>query len=323
MTQYFSQLYQKMNTLRGRRIFIVPTRFGFVYAGFLILILLSAINYSNSLSHILCFLLASMGWVAMHHSYRNVAKVELINGYAEPVFAGQVIHFKLVLENRSHSTSYQVLIASKQSKSQSWNLFIRWGGFDHRYTIARLNSVEKTTVDYRIPSARRGYQLLGQLRVASQFPLGLYNTWSYFSSDAKALIYPLAQGELPLPKSSDSGDQITDPNQKGNDDFSGLNNYRTGDPLRAIAWKALARDDVLRIKHFTGYQGGRLMLSWTDVVELADTETRLSQLCKWILQADEAGLDYGLNLPNFSIKYGSGDSHCHRCLTALALYQNE
>jgi len=323
MTQYFSQLYQKINTFRGRRVFIVPTRFGFIYGGFLILILLGAINYSNSLGHILCFLLASMGWVAMHHSYRNVAKVELINGYADPVYAGQAIHFNLVFENRSHSISYQILLASKQTKSQSWNLFKRWGGFEHDYIIARLNSVEKTTVNYRIPSSRRGYQLLGQLRVSSQFPLGLYNTWSYFNSDAKALIYPMAQGELPLPKSSDYGDQITDPNQKGNDDFSGLNNYRSGDPLRAIAWKALARDDVLRIKQFTGYQGGQLMLSWNDVVELAGTEARLSQLCKWVLQADEAGLDYGLSLPNTSIKYGHGDSHRHHCLTALALYQNE
>tara|TARA_R110001606_G_scaffold399310_1_gene584683 strand:- start:17942 stop:18913 length:972 start_codon:yes stop_codon:yes gene_type:complete len=323
MTQYFSQLYQKIKTLRGRRVFIVPTRFGFIYGGFLILILLGAINYSNSLGHILCFLLASMGWVAMHHSYRNVAKVEFINGYADPVFVGQAINFNLVFENRSQHTSYQILLASKQTKSHSWNPFKRLGGFDHNSTIARLKSLEKTTVTYRIPSSQRGYQLLGQLRIASQFPLGLYNTWSYFSSDTKALIYPKAQGKLPLPKSNYSGEERSDSSQKGNDDFSGLSNYRSGDPLRAIAWKAFARDDVLRIKQFTGYQGGQLMLSWNDIVGLADTETRLSQLCQWVLQADETGLDYGLNLPDVSIKYGCGDSHRHLCLTALALYKHE
>lgn len=323
MTETFSQLYQKLNTLRGRRVFIIPTRFGFVYGGFLVLILLGAINYSNSLGHILCFLLASMGWVAMHHSYRNLAKVEFINAYAEPVFAGQAINFNLVFKNRSRNISHEILLASKQSKSQSWNPFRHLGGFAHNYTIAQLKSIEMTTVDYRIPSLHRGYQVLGQLRVASLFPLGLYNTWSYFNSDAKALIYPIASGELPLPKSSDAGNEIADSDQKGNDDFSGLSNYRSGDPLHAIAWKALARDDVLRIKQFTGYQGGQLMLSWNDVVEIPDIETRLSQLCKWILQADEAGLCYGLNLPNTFIKYGYGDSHRHLCLSALALYENE
>jgi uncharacterized protein (DUF58 family) len=323
MTLYFSQLFQKFNTLRGRRIFIVPTRFGFVYAGFLILILLGAINYSNSLGHLLCFLLASMGWVVMHHSYRNVAKVELIDANADPVFADQAINFKLIIENRSHNTSYQVLLANKQSISTSWNLFKRWGGFTDSFTIARLNSIEKTAVNYRISSLRRGYQVLGQLRVASQFPVGLYNTWSYFNSDAKALVYPMPQGELPLPKSSDPGGERTDLNQKGDDDFSGLNNYRLGDPLHAIAWKALARDDVLRIKQFSGYQGGQLMLSWQDVIQLSNTEARLSQLCKWVLQADEAGLNYGLNLPNTSIDYGYGNRHRHTCLSALALYENE
>jgi len=323
MTRSFSQLAQKINTLRGRRVFIVPTRFGFVYGGFLILILLGAINYSNSLGHILCFLLASMGWIAMHHSYRNVAKVELINGYAAPVFAGQAIHFNLVFDNRAPNTSYQIILASKRSKSDSWNPFKRLGGFEHNDTISQLKSVEKTTVTYRVPSLRRGYQELGQVRVASQFPLGLYNTWSYFSSDVKALIYPIAQGILPLPNLGDSGEQISDLNQKGHDDFAGLNNYRAGDPLRAIAWKALARDDALRIKQFTGYQGGQLMLSWKDVSEYPDIEARLSQLCQWILQADEAGLSYGLELPNATIKYGYGESHRHLCLTALALYDNE
>ena len=316
MTQSVSQLIHKINTLRGRRVFIVPTRFGFVYGGFLVLILLGAINYSNSLGHILCFLLASMGWIAMHHSYRNVAKVEFINAYAMPVFAGQAINFNLVFENRASNTSYQIHLASKSSQSDSWNPFKRLGGFEHHHTIAQLSRVEKTTVNYHLPSMRRGYQALGQLRVASQFPLGLYNTWSYFSSDAKALIYPVAQGTLPLPNLGDAGDQRADSNQKGNDDFAGLNNYRSGDPLRAIAWKALARDD-------TGYQGGQLMLSWKDVSELPDTETRLSQLCQWILHADEAGLNYGLELPNTSIKYGYGESHRHLCLTTLALYENE
>lgn len=323
MTQYLSQLYQRISAVRGRRVFIIPTRFGFIYGGFLLLILLGAINYSNSLGHILCFLLASMGWVAMHHSYRNVAKIELINGYANPVFAGQAINFTLLFENRSNTTSYQIELTSKQSKSRSWNLFKRLSGFAHHVTIAQLKSDETVTVHYPVPSLRRGYQSLGQIRIASQFPLGLYNTWSYFTSDAKALVYPQAQGVLPLPTSRDSGDQTTDPSQKGNDDFSGLNSYRTGDPLRAIAWKALARDDVLRIKQFTGYQGGQLMLSWDDVSQLTDNEARLSQLTKWVLQADTAGIDYGLNLPNNFINYGYGDLHRHHCLSALALFDND
>ncbi|MDT8370810.1 MAG: DUF58 domain-containing protein [Gammaproteobacteria bacterium] len=323
MTQYLSQLYQRLNAVRGRRVFIIPTRFGFIYAGFLILILLGAINYSNSLGHVLCFLLASMGWVAMHHSYRNVAKIEFINAYANPVFAGQAIKFNLLFENRCHRTSYQIELTSKQSKSRSWNPFERLGGFAHNYTITQLKAGDTITVHYPVPSLRRGYQSLGQIRIASQFPLGLYHTWSYFTSDTKVLVYPQPLGALALPLSKDSGDQITDPTQKGNDDFSGLNTYRAGDPLRAIAWKALARDDVFRIKQFTGYQGGQLMLSWDAVAQVADHEARLSQLCKWILQADEAGIDYGLNLPNRFINYGYGDVHRHHCLTALALFDNE
>jgi len=322
MTEYFSQLYQRFNTLRGRRVFIVPTRFGFVYGGFLILILLGAINYSNSLGHILCFLLASMGWVAMHHSYLNLAKIEFITGYANPVFAGQIINYNLVFENKSHRPSYQIELTTKQTQASSWNPFKRLTGFMHSYIVAQLHAGETISIRYPITSQHRGYFTLGELRVASQFPLGLYNTWSYFSCNAQCLVYPNPLGDLPLPKTSDTGQQTHVQHQTGNDDFSGLNNYRAGDPLRAIAWKALARDDVLRIKQFTGYQGGQLMLSWDDVAQLTDTEMRLSQLCNWVLQAEQAGINYGLSLPNVFINYGCGDHHRHHCLKALALYDN-
>lgn len=323
MASYFGQLIQTVNARRGRRVFIVPTRFGFVYAGFLVLILLGAINYNNSLGHILCFLLASMGWVAMHHSYRNLSKIELMTAYANPVFAGQSIHFNMIIENRCRHRSYQIELSSKQVNSPSWNPFKRLGGFNHSYMIATLPADETSTIHYHIPSPHRGYQALGQVRIASQFPLGLFNTWSYFSTDVHALVYPSAQGSLALPDSVDSGDQISSQIHKGNDDFSGLNNYRAGDPLRAIAWKALARDDVLRIKQFTGYQGGQLMLTWADTAQLIDQEARLSQLCLWVLQAEEQGIHYGLSLPNTVINFAYGDTHRHRCLTALALFDNE
>ena len=321
MTFTFRQLYRRFNQLRGRRIFIVPTRFGFVYAGFLLLILLGAINYSNSLGHVLCFLLGSLGLVAMLHTYRNLAKIELNHAFSEHVFCGERINFTVLFDNKSHHNSYQLNVASKQLLSPTFNPFRLFKGYKHHHQVTVLKAQQTTTMSINLVSERRGRKALGSIRIASQFPLGLYNTWTYFNTNAYALVYPKPIGRLPLPTATDTCQQSNHHKQIGVDDFSGFDIYRTGDPIHAIAWKAMARDDVMRTKQFSSSQGGNVMLSWQDVAPLRDTEARLSQLCQWILDAEAAGINYGLSLATTTINYGHGQQHHHRCLSALALYE--
>ena len=63
---------------------------------------------------------------------------------------------------------------------------------------------------------------------------------------------------------------------------------------------------------------------WFDIerVPAADGETRLSMLCRAVLDAEQAGVRYGLRLGNNVITPESGEAHQQRCLRALALYGN-
>lgn len=49
-------------------------------------------------------------------------------------------------------------------------------------------------------------------------------------------------------------------------------------------------------------------------------EARLSQLCRWILDAEQSGVSYGLRLPHLIIPTAIGITHQRRCLEALALF---
>jgi len=51
-----------------------------------------------------------------------------------------------------------------------------------------------------------------------------------------------------------------------------------------------------------------------------DVETRLSVLARWVLDAEEAGLSWGLRLPGGEIPQAHGTAHTHACLKALALH---
>ena len=85
--------------LTQRRIFIIPTKTGLLFAVVLVLMLIGAINYNLSLGHALVFLLGGLGMVAMVHTFRNLVALRLMPGRADRVFAGETARFTVHLEN--------------------------------------------------------------------------------------------------------------------------------------------------------------------------------------------------------------------------------
>jgi uncharacterized protein (DUF58 family) len=105
----------------------------------------------------------------------------------------------------------------------------------------------------------------------------------------------------------------------GNDDFSGLRGYQRSDSPRHVAWKAVARNEDMLTKQFTGEAAAELWLDWARLAQF-NVEQRLSRLAGWVLEAERSGVHYGLRLPGVEIAPGRGDAHRGACLQALALH---
>ena len=134
------------------------------------------------------------------------------------------------------------------------------------------------------------------------------------------LVYPTPETELaPLPESQ-AATGFGGALGKGDDDFAGLRAYHPGDSPRRIAWKAVARTGVYTTKVFSGAAGTDLWLDLADTPASLDIEQRLSRLTRWVIDATQNGLHYGLRLPDREIELGAGDPHQARCLEALALF---
>lgn len=302
------------------RIYILPTKFGYLLAFILFVMLLGAINYSNSMAHLLVFLLVSLCHIAMLYTHKNIAKIKLKYASAEPVFMGESAQFNVVLDNQSDNDVYQVKLALKKASSakQSWFSFL--SGFENKNTLPHIQARQTATATVQRKPIKRGYQALGKVRISSHFPLGLFVSWTQFDSSDTVLVYPRPIGELPLPSSLGDGEQSISSSSPGHDDFAGFKKYRSGDPHHAIAWKSLAKNDVLRTKQFTTAQNQRCIIRWEDAQGY--TEVRLSQLCKWLVEADKQQCSIRLELPKQIIDFGVGQQHLQSCLTALALYEN-
>lgn len=299
----------------------MPSRAGYGFAALILLMLLGAINYNNSLGHLLSFLLAGIGHVVMHHSYRNARYLDCRPGQPLPVFAGQPLKLPIYLDNpRNHALTAIDIAYCPNVAKRRWNPLQNFSQYQTLAHAAQIPGQQSLLLQIAIPTDKRGWLDLGRLRLSSVFPLGLFFCWSFIDSNRRVLVYPQPKGQLPLPDSGSSGVQQQQLQHAGRDEFAGFQKYRDGDARHQIAWKALARDDVMRTKQFSQPKGSQLTLDWLAVADLSGIESKLSQLCQWVLQADAAGRSYSLRLPHQQIASGLGDAHRQQCLKALALY---
>jgi uncharacterized protein (DUF58 family) len=290
--------------LTQRRIYILPTGQGVLFAATVGLLLIGSINYNLSLGYVLTFLLAALGVVTILHTWRNLAQLVLRPGRVSPVFAGEHAVFAVTLENRAAFDRVAVGVALAPA-APAW---------------ADVAIQGAASVPIAARAERRGYLELARLRVFTTYPLGLFRAWSNVELDQRCLVYPRPEaGDPPLPQGSPlSGDG--GPQGRGSEDFAGLREYHPGDSMRHVAWKAYARGDQLLTKQFAGRAGRELWLDWEGLPGHFTVEQKLSRLARWVLAAEAQGESYGLRLPGRGLAPGNGARHRDDCLAALALF---
>lgn len=294
---------QTAQTLTRRRVYILPTRTGWLFAVVLIAMLIGAINYENNLAYALTFLLASVGVVSILHTYRNLGGLGVRAGQCRPVFAGDVAVFPVAVTN-----------GDAQSR-----LALEFIPGDGEPRVVDLAPRSTTWIELHQPTMRRGRRPLGRLTICTRFPLGLLRAWSQVQLRQHCVVYPRPEAEAALPPPA-GGRGAGSAGAQGADDFASLRGYQPGDSLRQVHWKALAREQGLLSKQYSGSGGGsELYFDYASLTAM-DGEARLSRLCRWVLDAERAGLRYGLTLPGGTLPIGTGPAHQQQCLEALAFF---
>lgn len=290
--------------LLGRRsLYILPTREGVYFGATLAVIFLAAVNYGNGLAYILTFLLSAIGVVAILQTHRNLSGVRVGAGGVEAVFAGQPATFHLVLGNETAIARYAVEVGVEQRS--------------YRVDIAPRDAA---TVPIVVPTAKRGYVEAPAVKIRTRYPLGLWRAWSRsLPLASRCLVYPVPAAARPLPDVPDVDGSAERGRALEGDEFTGLREYRAGDSMQRVAWKKLAAGQGWHTKQFASAAGRFVWLDW-DALPVRDTEERLSLLCRWVLDAEQQGIAYGLRLPTVTLAPGIGTVHRDRCLEALAVF---
>ncbi|MBV9345797.1 MAG: DUF58 domain-containing protein [Gammaproteobacteria bacterium] len=288
--------------LERRRLYILPSRSGLAFCVLLLLMLLAGLNYGNSLALLLTFVLSGFMLVAMQQCHRNLLGLQLQSASAPPAFAGEPAALLLALGGEA--TARPRLAASLPGATAG---------------SADLPAYQGATLAVPVPPQRRGVLRLSRVRLETRHPFGLFCCWTWLHAPFELLVYPAPHGSLPMPDS----DLRPGTRRRGSgaleDEWLGLRPFRDGDSPRRVDWKAYAREAPLLVKEYEAAASDVRLFDFARV-PLADPEARLSQLARWIVDAEQQGERYALRLPGRTLPAQRGPAHRHRCLAALARF---
>ena len=281
-----------------RHVYILPTRYGWLFALLLVLMLVASLNYDNNPAYLLTFLLFSLAANGMYFTWRNLYGLELRLHSPEPVFAGEDLAIRLH-PSRGSRPALAFCLAEQVSLSDL--------------------EQESAAVELRIPTRQRGWMQPGELEITTSYPLGLFRAWSILEL-AEALVYPRPASEAELPPGGSGEQDDKSSEREGDEEFYALRDFKPGDPLSHIHWKGVARERGLMTKQFSGPGVEEpVVIDW-DTFAPNDAETRLSLMTRLVIDAEQAGRAYGLSLPGSEISPALGTRQFHRCLKTLALF---
>ncbi len=289
-------------TLATRRVYILPTRAGFAFAALLLLMLLAGLNYANSIALIVTFLLAGFALIAMHLTHRNLVGLALRGVATTDAFVGEHGRLLLTLDNTADTPRIGIECETDETERSPVD----------------VPATGSARAELGISLARRGRLRLDRIRISTSFPFGLFRAWSYAHLPMELLAWPAPRGRRDPPAESTSGGQATAVHRAGDEQWSSLRAFRSGDSPRQVAWAAYARGRGLLVKVYESPAAHHRTFDFDRVP--GEVEQRLEQMSAWIVDAHARGESYGLRIGGEALPPSSGSEHRERCLDALALY---
>ncbi len=282
--------------LHRQRIYIVPTGFGAAFTVLLLVMMVGSLNYSNNAALLLTCVLGAATSISMLVAFRTLNGLHVRNLRAGHATAGQPIDVVFDFQ------------ASRLRQAIRLDLV----GGTHAFDVDG-----RTEVTVSIPTEHRGWLTVPRFRIWTTWPWGLFRAWSWVRPNHAVLVWPRPElaGPSPTLLAEDNRRQRL---HRG-EDLASLRDYRSGDSLRHVAWKASARHDTLLVKDYEQPEARQeWQLDWRHLRGL-DNEARIARLARWLGEAQAQGRQCSLWLPNEVIDLGSGTAHYARCMSALAL----
>lgn len=285
-----------------RNLYIVPTGFGALWLGGLLLLQVVAIQLQSNGPLLLSFLMLALFLLALHLTHFNLQGLELRCGEPPHAFAGEPAPYPLEIRIPERCEGLRLRLGNGQPDGPR-----SLPAGCHRLTVAWRPT-------------RRGRLRPGRLVLSTTAPLGLFVCWSRWDPPRPQLILPAPLrgpvGRLQAEGSPAAVESGAIGRPEGGALWHDLRPHRPEDGPGRLAWKLLAQGRGPHAKRFGEPLDEAPLLCPAAGVAL---EPALRHLCAAILRLHAEGGSYGLAVGGRRLAPGQGREHRDRCLELLAL----
>ena len=284
-----------------RNLYIVPSRFGFLWLGGLLLLQVVAIQLQSNGPLLLSFLMLGLFLLTLHLTHFNLQGLELRCGEPLPAFVGQAAAYPLEIRCPERCEGLRLRLGNEAPDAAR-----SLPAGTHRLNVAWTPT-------------RRGRQRPGRLRLFTSAPLGLFVCWSRWDPPRPQLILPAPhRGPVGRRDAAESPEAAPGGgfSREGGDSWQDLRPHRPEDGPGRLAWKLLAQGRGAHTKRFGDPLAQAPLLTAAAGIPM---ERALEHLCAAILRLHADGEAYGLALGDAVVPPGRGRPQRDRCLEMLAL----
>lgn len=300
------------------------TRDGKILLALTLIIGLTAINARINLLLIVLGMLLGMVLISGVLSENSLRRLNVKLFLPSTAFAGVPFPARLTIRNgKKHFPSYSVHLEIHFDSPS--------GTLVSRSYVLRIPANKTVTLEHMLNIDTRGRKVVRRLKIATRFPFGFFEKWSYYPVEAEVLMYPKL-GRIPgriIPTADQYRNQGSNKvlSKVGQDEFWGVREYREGDNPRLIHWRSSARLGKRLVKEYHRQESQNVCILLDAYVppekpELLERfESAISfaaTLAKHLLDQDYrvSFATYGQELVKLTTE--GGQRQARRILTALA-----
>lgn len=278
---------------------------GKFFTALLFITFIGSMNFQNNLGMLTAVFVAYCLLVSGVMASLAIYGMRLVTGPVQPVFCGDNLQLPINLELPHAKAPVKLTILCNHDRS-----------YPHR-----LEYRAPATKPYHIclPALRRGKQTINSITILSVHLLGAFEAQITFPVHVEYLIYPMPALAGSTTRHGDTRTHQQIINIADHHDYDGQRPYLPGDSIKHINWKSFAASKGLNTHQFIEASDQVAWLEWHDC-PAQETELRLSQLTRAVIDLSHIGQDFGLRLPGNVIAPGCGVNHRNECLAVLAQF---
>lgn len=286
------------------------TRSGGFFVALTLLFGFAAVNTGNNLLYLLVSVF--LGFMVMSGlcGHRNLAGLRIKVLPSQELFAQTPGRIRLQVENH-HRYLPRFLLKLTMDTGMGMPTSL----------LPAITAGGAEVVSMSVTLPQRGQQALPSVKVQSGFPVNFFIRFCVFELQQQVLVFPSPlPSELPLSEAiHQQAILIRGALTGGDGDLRNVDDYRPGDPMKAIHWKLSARHQELKTRRFLQQAAPSVIL---DPERLPGSlEERLGRCTYLVESLSRQNRAVGLLLKDRQIPPGIGRQHRLRLLGALALYE--